>query len=328
MKRRDFITLVGGTAAAWPLAARGQKSASPVIGLLNSQPFEEGAWPENVSQLRLGLRDTGFVEGQNLAIEYRTADSHLERLRELAADLVRRPVAVIVGIGGSNSALAAKAVTSTVPIVFAMGGDAVEAGLVKSLSRPEANLTGISFTTSQLAPKRLELLLELVPRATLIGFLDDRVAGNQAVRRDLIAKAKSIGREVMLFEAGTEQEIDRAFEEMMQQQIGALVVSVAAYLATRRDQIAALAQHYALPTITTWHEIPRQGGLISYSPAPQEVFRQAGVYAGRILKGAKPGDLPVLLPNRFELVINLKTARALGLTVPATLLAFADELIE
>jgi putative ABC transport system substrate-binding protein len=327
IRRRELLRLLGGAAAAWPLAARAQQGMLPVIGLLNSQSFE-GSFAAYVDQIRLGLKETGFVEGQNVAIEYRTADGHLERLREMAADLARRPVAVIVGIGGGNSALAAKAVTSTIPIVFAMGGDAVESGLVKSLNRPEANVTGSSFTTSQLAPKRLELLLELVPQAKLVGYLDDRVAGNPPVRRDLVAKAKSIGREVVLFEASSEQEIDHAFEAMAQQRIDALVVSVAAYLNTRRAQINALAQRHALPIITTWREIVPEGALISYGPMPEEIFYQAGVYAGRILKGAKPGDLPVLLPTKFELWINLRTAKALSLAVPNSILAIADKVIE
>jgi putative tryptophan/tyrosine transport system substrate-binding protein len=326
VKRRKFITLLG-SAAAWPFAARAQQAAMPVIGLLNAVSFK-GSFESYVGEIRLGLKHTGFVEGQNLAIEYRTADGHPERLRDLAAELVRRRVAVIVAIGGPNSALAAKTVTSTIPIVFAMGGDA-EIGLVKSLNRPEANVTGISFTSSQLAPKRLELLGELVPQANSIGFLDNMAnVSSEIVRRELAAKAKSIGREVVIFYAGTEQEIDRAFDAIVRQRIGGLVVSPDAYLATRRDQIASLAQRHAIPTITTWREVVVQGGLISYSPLLEEAFRQAGVYAGRILKGDRPADLPVQLPTRFELVINLKTAKTLGLDVPPTLLATADQVIE
>jgi putative ABC transport system substrate-binding protein len=298
-----------------------------VIGLLNAVSFE-GAFETIVAEIRRGLRQTGFVEGETLAIEYRTANGHPERLADLAADLVRRRVAVIVAIGGPNSALAAKTITSAIPIVFAMGGDAVELGLVKSLNRPEANVTGISFTSSQLAPKRLEFLSELVPQATSIGFLDNMAnVSSETVRRDLVMKAKSIGRELVIFYAGTEQEIDRAFEAMVQQRIGAIVVSPDAYLNTRRNQIALLAQRHALATITAWRA-DMQGGLISYAPLSAEVFRQAGVYAGRILKGDKPSDLPVQLPTKLELLINLKTAKALGLTVPPTLLAQADEVIE
>jgi putative tryptophan/tyrosine transport system substrate-binding protein len=328
MRRRDFITLLGGAAAIWPLAARAQQPGMPVVGLLNAQSFE-GSFEPYVGEIRLGLKQNGFVEGQNVAIEYRSANGRQERLRDLAAELVSRKVAVIVAIGGANSARAAKAITSTIPIVFAMGGDAVEAGLVNSLNRPEANVTGISFTTSQLAPKRLELLGELVPNAKLVGYLDNTVnPSSEIVRKDLLARAKSTGREVVVFYAGTEQEIDRAFEAMAQQQIDMLVVSPDAFLNTRRDQIAVLAQQHSLPAITTWRELVQQGGLISYAPVPEEIFRQAGVYAGRILKGAKPADLPVLLPARFELLINLKTAKTLGLTIPPGILAIADEVIE
>jgi putative tryptophan/tyrosine transport system substrate-binding protein len=281
-----------------------------------------------VGEIRRGLRQTGFVEGETLVIEYRTANGHPERLADLAADLVRRRVAVIVAIGGPNSALAAKTITSAIPIVFAMGGDAVELGLVNSLNRPEANVTGISFTSSQLAPKRLEFLSELVPQATSIGFLDNMAnVSSETVRRDLVMKAKSIGREIVIFYASTEQEIDRAFKAMVQQRIGAIVVSPDAYLNTRRDRIASLAQRHALPAITAWRA-DMQGGLISYAPLTGDTYRQAGVYVGRILKGDKPSDLPVWLPTKLELLINLKTAKALGLTVPPTLLAQADQVIE
>jgi putative ABC transport system substrate-binding protein len=327
MRRREFITLIGA-AAALPSAARAQQAATPVIGLLNAVSFE-GAFSPYVEEIRLGLKETGFVEGQNVTIEYRTAHGHPERLRELATDLVRRQVAVIVAIGGTNSALVAKSTTSTIPIVFAMGGDAVESGLVKGLNRPEANLTGVSFTTSQLAPKRLDLLRELVPRATLISFLDNTVNPSEAVRRDLAVKAESIGRKIAIFFAGTELEIDRAFANMAQQRVEGLVVGTDAYLNTRRDQIVSLAERYAIPAIVPWgHDAVREGALASYATLLAEIFRPAGVYAGRILKGAKPADLPVLLPTRFELTINLKTATALGLTVPPSLLAVADEVIE
>jgi putative ABC transport system substrate-binding protein len=326
MRRRDFITLLGG-AAAWPLAARAQQPAMPVIGLLSGAAFE-GFYTPYVNEFRRGLKEAGFVEGQNVLIEYRTADGRPERLRDLAADLVGQHVAVIVAIGGSSSALVAKATTSTTPIVFAMGGDAVENGLVKSLNKPEANVTGMSFTTSQLAPKRLDMLRELVPQAILFGYLDNTATASETVRRDLAATARAIGREVVVFFAGTEQEIDSAFETMVQQRVGALVVSTDAYLATRRGQIVSLAEHHALPTIYPSLSVIMQGGLIGYGVGMDEMFRQAGIYAGRILKGAKPADLPVQLPTKFELGINLKTAKMLGLTVPPTLLAIADEVIE
>jgi putative tryptophan/tyrosine transport system substrate-binding protein len=328
MRRRELITLLGG-AVAWPLAAGAQQQlVRPVIGLLNGVSFE-GAFAPYVEEIRRGLKETGFVEGQNVVIEYRSAEGHPERLPELAADLVRRQVAVILAIGGTSSAFAARAATSTIPIVFANGGDAVESGLVKSINRPEANLTGVSFTTSQLAPKRLDLLRELVPQARLIGYLDNTANPSEAVRRDLVEKAQSIGRQIVVSLAGTERDIDRAFAGMAQQRIGGLVVGTDAYLNTRRDQILSLAGRYAVPTIVPWgHEAVMQGALISYATLVEEIFRPAGVYAGRILKGAKPADLPVVLPTRFELAINLKTATALGLTVPPSLLAAADAVIE
>jgi putative ABC transport system substrate-binding protein len=328
MKRREFITLAGGAAVVGPLTARAQQRAMPVIGLLNGVSFE-GTFAPYVGEIRIGLKKTGFVEGQNVAIEYRTADGHLERLPDLAVDLVRRRVAVILTIGGARPALVAKATTSTIPIVFAMGGDAVENDLVRSLNQPEANMTGISFTTSQLAPKRLDLLRELVPQAPLIGFLDNGINPSQAVRQDLVAKAQSIGRKIIVFLAGTEPEIDQAFASMAQQRVGGLVVGTDAYLNTRRNQIVSLSERYAIPVIVPWgHDAVTRGALASYATLSAEIFRPAGVYAGRMLTGARPADLPVLLPTRFELALNLKTAKALGLTVPPSLLAIADEVVE
>jgi putative ABC transport system substrate-binding protein len=325
MKRRDFITLLGG-ATVWPVAARAQQPRMQSVGMLSGVSFE-GAFAPYVDSIRLGLKDTGFVEGQNIAIEYRSAEGHPERLPDLATDLVRRQVAVILAIGGTVSARAAKAATSTIPIVFANGGDAVESGLVKSLNRPEANVTGISFTTSQLAPKRLDLLRELVPQTTRFGFLDNSVNPSEAVRRDLVAKAQSMGRQIIVFLAGTEAEIDQAFARMAQQGVGGLVLGSDAYLNDRRHQIISLAERYAIPIIVPWgSDAVMQGALMSY--ATWAVFQPAGVYVGRILKGIKPADLPVLLPTQFQLAINLKTAKALGLTVPPSLLTTADEVIE
>jgi ABC-type uncharacterized transport system substrate-binding protein len=326
MRRRDFITLLGGAAAAWPLAARAQQPVPAVIGILSGVSFE-GAFASYVDDIRLGLKEMGFVEGQNLAIEYRSAEGHPERLPELAADLVRRQVAVILAIGGTVSALAAKAVTSAVPIVFANGGDAVESGLVKSLSRPGANVTGISFATSQLAPKRLDLLRDLVPQATRFGFLENMVNPSDAVRRDLGVKAQSIGCEVVFFFAGTEPQIDEAFAGMARQHVAGLIMSADAYLNTRRLQIIALAERHAIPMIVPWGgDSVTQGALMSY--ATWGVFRPAGVYVDRILKGAKPAELPVQLPTRFQLAINLKTAKALGLTVSRDMQLIADEVVE
>ena len=272
MKRREFIAALGG-AAAWPLVAHAQQAAVPVIGFLSGVSFE-GLFAPYVEEFRRGLKETGFVEGQSVLIDYRTANGHPEHLPDLAADLVRRQVAVIVAIGGPGAALAAKETTSTIPIVFAMGGDAVDSGLVKSLNKPEANVTGMGFRNSQLAPKRLELLSELVPQAELFGYLDN-IPGNKAVQKDLVERARSIRREVAFFYAGTEQEIVRAFEAMVQQRVGALVVSSDAYLLTRHEQIVSLAQVHALPTIYS-ERGAQQGELISYEVLVGEMFHQAG----------------------------------------------------
>jgi putative ABC transport system substrate-binding protein len=325
VRRRDFITLLGG-AAAWPLAAQAQQPAMPVIGLLNGVSFE-GAFAPAVASIREGLAETGFVEGKNLKIEYRSADGRAERLPALAADLVRLRVSVIVAFGGSASARIAKAATSTIPIVFSMGGDALDLGLVKSLSRPEANVTGMSFAASQLAPKRLELLRDLVPQANLIGYLDNLATASERVRKDLAAAAGSIGRQIVVFDAGTEQEIDAAFAKMAQQRLGALVVSADAFLNTRREQIVALAARHALPAAYSAQGFATLGGLVSYT-FTDDMPRQAGVYAGRILEGAKISDLPVMFPTKFKLTINLKTAKTLGLTVTREFLLVADEVIE
>jgi putative tryptophan/tyrosine transport system substrate-binding protein len=329
MKRREFITLLGGSAvAACPLVARAQQPAMPVIGLLNGVSFNDFA--DQVAAFRQGLKDTGFVEGQNVTIEYRSADGRAERLPALAADLVRRQVAVIVAIGTPTPAQAAKAVTSTIPIVFAMGGDAIDYGLVTSLNRPEANVTGMSFATAQLASKRLELLRELVPQVTLIGYLvNSRLSpSTEPVTRDLVAAALTIGRKIVVLEASTEQEIDTAFATMVQLRVGALVVSPDAFLYSRRNKVVSLAARHAVPAIYAVREYAAAGGLMSYGAVISDMYRQAGIYTGRILKGEKPADLPVQEPTRFELVIHLRTAKALGLEIPPKLLALADEVIE
>jgi putative ABC transport system substrate-binding protein len=328
LPRRRFVTLLGGAAAAWPLALRAQQPTAPVIGLLSGVSLD-GAFATPLAEIRRGLQETGFVEGQNLTIEYRTADGDPNRLADLAADLVRRQVALILAIGGARPALAAKAATSTIPIVFAMGGDAIETGIVNSINRPEGNVTGLSFTASQLAGKRLDLLHELVPQAMLIGYLDNTVTTSEAIRRDLAAAAYAIRRDLAFFFASTEAEIDGAFAAMAQKRVGALVISPDAYLNSRRAQILSLAERYALPAIVPWNrETVRQGALMNHGPLPGEIFRQAGAYAGRILKGVKPAELPVQLPARYEFVINLRTAKALGLTVPQKLLVAADEVVE
>ncbi len=327
MQRREFMTLAGG-AVVWPLAARAQQPAMPVIGLLNGVSFNDFA--DQVAAFRQGLKDTGLVEGQNVTIEYRSADAQAERLPALAADLVRRQVAVIVAIGTPTPAQAAKAVTSTIPIVFAMGGDAIDYGLVTTLNRPEANVTGMSFATSQLAPKRLELLRELVPQVILIGYLvNSRLSpSTEPVTRDLVAAALTIGRKIVVLEASTEQEIDTAFATMVQLRVGALVVSPDAFFFSRRNKVVALAARHAVPAIYAFREYAAAGGLMSYGAVISDMYRQAGIYTGRILKGEKPADLPVQAPTRFELVIHLRTAKALGLEIPPKLLALADEVIE
>jgi putative ABC transport system substrate-binding protein len=314
----------------------------PVIGLLNGVSFE--SYAERVAAWRRGLRETGFVEGQNVAIEYRSADGQYDRVRALADDLVRRQVAAIVAIGAA-SPLVAKAATSTIPIVFATGSDALRDGLVARLNRPEANMTGVSFFSNPLGPKRLEILRTLVPEATVIAFLQGPVGPRCPVTvstpepegrarcvdfdaKDMVAAGQTLGRRIVLLDAKTEQEIDAAFATMVQQRIGALVVSNDAFLNGRRDQIAGLAARHKLPAIYAYREHVQAGGLISYGTDVPEMYRLAGVYTGRILKGDKPADLPVIQPTKFELIINLRTARLLGIEVPPTLLALADEVIE
>jgi putative tryptophan/tyrosine transport system substrate-binding protein len=324
MNRRAFIMLLGG-AATWPLAARAQQPAVPVIGFLVGVPLE--SYADRIATIRRGLKETGFVEGQNLVIEYRSANGHYEQLPEQAADLVGRRVAVIMAIGSAAPALAAKAATSKIPIVFVLGADPVEAGLVSAISRPEANLTGVSQNNNALGPKRLELMHQLVPGASSIALLINPDNPRSEADASGLAAAR-IGCELAVMSGGSEQQIDIAFAAIAARGIGALVVHNDAFLISRRDQIVALAARFALPAIYAAREDVDQGGLISYAPNFKEMFYQAGVYAGRILKGEKPNDLPVQQPTKFELIINLKTARSLGLNVPPSLLAIADEVVE
>jgi putative tryptophan/tyrosine transport system substrate-binding protein len=327
MKRREFIAGLGG-AAAWPLAVRAQQRM-PTVGLLSGVSIEgANSYAPSVEQIRQGLQVVGFVDGQNILIEYRSADGHPERARDLADDLVRRPVAVIVAIGGSNVALAAKAATSTIPIVFAVGGDALENGLVKNFNKPEANVTGMSFNTRQLAPKRLDFLRTLLPQATLFGYLDNVATASEIARREFAASARSAGAEIVVFYADTADEIDSAFETMVQQRVQGVLVSTDAYLLTRQAQITSLAKLHALPVMYSGGAPLRSGGLMIYGFADPDLYRRAGVYAGRLLKGANVADLPVEMPSRFYLGINLKTAKVLGLTIPPNLLALANEVIE
>jgi putative ABC transport system substrate-binding protein len=328
MRRRDFITLLSGVAAAWPIVARAQQPAMPVIGFLSSVPFETRRDHRFIAFHR-GLNEAGYVEGQNVAIEFRSADNQLDRLPDLAADLVTRRVSVIVAIGGDISARAAKAATTTIPVVFVTGFDPVATGFVASLNRPGGNLTGVSFLVVLTVAKRLELLRELVPTATTIGMLvNPNNSNTKSVTGDAQTAAKTLGKKLVVVKAATEHDFDTAFSNLVQEKVDSLLVETDPFLLDRREQIVALAARHTLAAIYPFREFATAGGLMSYGTSLSSAYRQAGVYAGKILKGEKPADLPVIQATKFELVINLKTAKALGLTVPPTLLVTADEVIE
>ena len=326
--RREFITLLGGTAVVWPLGARAQQPATPVIGFLDSRPPD--GMTERVRAFRQGLKDTGIVEGENVIIEYRWAENQIDRLPALAADLVRRRVAVIAVPGGPASALAAKAATSALAIVFAVNEDPVRLGLVASLARPGGNATGINILTGELVAKRLELLRELVPGAARVAVLVNPTEATNVERtlRDVEPAAHAFGLQIQVLNASTGREIDAVFANFVRERPDALFVGTDALFMSRRVQLANLASRHAIPATYSTREIVEVGGLMSYGANFQDAWRQAGIYTGRILKGAKPADLPVVQATKFELVINHQTARTLGLTVPPSLLALADEVIE
>jgi ABC-type uncharacterized transport system substrate-binding protein len=326
MKRRELIALIG-SAATWPLAAQAQQPKMPVIG------FVGGTSPDayvdaQFATFRNGLNETGFVDGQNVTIEFRWAEGQYDRLPKFAAELVSRPVAVILA-GSLPSALAAKGKTSTIPIVFVIGADPVKLGVVASLNRPGGNVTGITQYFGALGAKRLELLRGLVPSASVIAIISNpKNANAEDHLNDVQAAARAIGQQTRVFRASSENDIDAAFADLVRQGNGALLVADDPFLSVRRGQIVALAARHAVPTIYYAREFPAAGGLMSYGSSAGDNYRLAGIYVGRILKGAKPADLPVMQPTRFELVINLKTAKALGLEIPVPLLATADEVIE
>jgi len=331
MRWRGFIKLLGGAAVApamlWPFVALSQQPAMPVIGFLNSGSRE--LFAARVAAFHRGLNDTGFVEGRNVAIEYQWAQGQYDRLPALAADLVRRQVAVIAATGGIPSALAAKAATSTIPIVFVAGSDPIKFGVVTSLSRPESNLTGLTAFTSELVPKRLELLHQVVQKADTIALLVNPTnAVTEIVQRDVQEAARSLGLQLNVVHASAEPDLDKVFATLGQLRTGALVIGTDTFFDGQSERLAALAVHHALPTIYQTREFAAAGGLMSYGGSLPDAYRKAGVYTGRVLKGEKPADLPVMQSTKVELIINLKTAKALGIEIPAALLATADEVIE
>jgi len=327
LKRREFVTLLGSAAAAWPLVGHAQQAMMPVIGWLGT--VSPTAQDLNGRAFRQGLKDAGYVEGENVTIEYRIGENEPARLAALAADLVRRQVAVIAAPSGNNTAFAAKAATSTIPIVFLTGQDPVGTGLVASLARPGGNVTGINFLTTELAAKRLELLRELVPAARRIAVLvNPATAGVVGTMREVEPAARAMGLQIQLLEANSSREIDVAFATLAQERADALFVDSSPFFLSRRLQLAHLATRHAIPAVYALRDYAEVGGLISYGASLTDAMRQVGLYCGRILKGAKPADLPVVQSSKFELVINAQSARTIGITVPPALLSRADDVIE
>ena len=327
MRRRDFIKAIAVSAATWPLAARAQQATLPVVGFLSSGSRQ--AFASNVKALFEGLGEIGYVEGQNVSIEYRWADGQYDRLPIMADELVRRPVAVLITSGGTVSARAAKAATASIPIVFATADDPVAVRLVTSLNRPGGNLTGVSFISGVLGAKALELLHEVVPAANLVGVLVNPDSPSAVTQlRHTHEAANAIGTKILDLQASTENDIDTAFTTLLQQHAGALVVVADPFFYLRREQFVTLAARHAVPAVYFFREYVIGGGLMSYGASLHDAYQQLGAYAGRILKGEKPADLPVVQPTKFEFVLNLKTSNALGLTIPSGVLAIADEVIE
>ena len=327
MKRREFITLIIGLAMAWPLIARAQQPTMPVIGLLGGETSETDAF--RVNAFRQGLSETGYVEGRNVAFEYRWAEGHYDRLPTLATELVRSRVAVIVALGALPSVLAAKEASATIPIVFVIGADPVKVGLAANLNRPGGNVTGVTNLSAMIVEKRFEMLQETVPKAGLIGFLVNPASSAVAsTTKDAHAAALALGQKIIVVRASVESEIETAFATLFEQRASAVLVAADVFLRSRVDKIVALAVRHQLPMLCPWRECPTAGGLMSYGASLADAYRWQGVYAGRILKGEKPADLPIQQSVKVELVINLKTAKTLGLTVPLPLLARADEVIE
>ena len=327
MRRRKLIGLLGVAATAWPFSVGAQQRSMPVVGWLNAGAF--GASTAYVAAFRRGLGEMGYVEGKNVAVEYRWADDQYDRVPILAADLVARKVDVIATLGALTTVDAARKATNTIPIVFGTGADPVARGLVNSVARPEGNLTGVSYLVADLGPKRLDLLVQAVPRTRRIALLvNPKNPNSERGARDAQEAAKPLGVELLVVKAASEGEIDQAFAAMVNEGAGAVVIQADPFLTNRRAQLVALAARLAIPAIYTWRESAAEGGLMSYGPDLEDVYRQIGNYVGRILKGARPADLPVVQPTTLQLVVNMKTAKALGLAMPPAILASADEVIE